>query len=58
MNNYLDVHSWSTQYRQERLAEARATHLEVRLREDSKARARRGSVKLALASLLSLGRGA
>jgi hypothetical protein len=58
MNNCLDIHSWSTQYRQERLAEARATHLKVRLREDRKARSGRGSVNLALASLLSLGRAA
>ena len=30
MNNYLDIQSWSTQYRQERLAEARVRHLEHR----------------------------
>jgi hypothetical protein len=58
MNNPYDLHSWSTQYRQERLRDARTTHLAERLRKDRKARSERGSVGLALASVLSLVRGA
>jgi hypothetical protein len=58
MNNPYDVHAWSTQYRQERLSEARTRHLERRLREGGKARSGRGSVGLAVTSLLSLVRAA
>jgi hypothetical protein len=58
MNNPYDLHSWSTQYRQERVAEAQMTHLEGRLRKNHKARSERGSVSLALASALTLVRGA
>jgi hypothetical protein len=58
MNNCYDLHSWSTQYREERLAEARTTQLERRLREDRKARSVRGSVSVALPNVLSLVRGA
>jgi hypothetical protein len=58
MNNPYEIHSWSKQYRVERLAEARMTHLEGRLRENKKARSERGSVSLALANVLSLVRGA
>jgi hypothetical protein len=58
MNTYHDVHSWSTQYRQERLRYAQRTHLEGRLRKDRKTRSERGPVSLALASTLSLVRGA
>jgi hypothetical protein len=58
MNNHYDLHSWSMQYREERLAEARMTHLEERLRENKKARSERGPVSLALANVLSLVRGA
>jgi hypothetical protein len=58
MNNYYDLHSWSKQYRQERLREARTTQLERRLWENNKARSVRGSVSLALANVLSLVRGA
>jgi hypothetical protein len=57
MNNPYDVHSWSIQYRQERLSEARAIRLEGRLCEERKARSGRGSVGLALANVLSLVRG-
>jgi hypothetical protein len=56
MDTY-DVRRWSTQYRQERLREARTMHLEGRLREGCKARSGRGSVRLAVTSLLSLVRG-
>jgi len=58
MNNPYDVHSWSTQYREERMRDARTTRLENRLREDRKARFGRGSVSVALANVLSLVRGA
>ena len=58
MNNPYDIHSWSTQYRQEALREARTRQLEGRLRKDRKARSGRGSVSLALANVLSLMRGA
>jgi len=58
MNNPYDLNSWSTQYREERLAETRMTQLEGRLREDRKARSGRSPVSLALASVLSLVRGA
>jgi hypothetical protein len=58
MNNPYDVHSWSKQYCQERLQEARSTRLEERLRENRKARSGRGSVSLALAHVLALVRGA
>lgn len=58
MNNSYDVHAWSTQYRQERLSEAWTRHLEGHMREDRKARFGQGSVDLAVASVLSLVRGA
>jgi len=58
MNNYYEIHSWSTQYRQERLTEARAIRLEGRLREDRRMPSRSGSLSLALANLLSQVRGA
>jgi hypothetical protein len=58
MNNPYDVHSWSTQYRQERLAEAQMTHIEGRLRENRKARSGWGRMSLVWASVLSLLSGA
>jgi hypothetical protein len=58
MNNPYDVHSWSTQYREDRLCEARTRRLERRLREDRKSRSGQGPVGLTLANLLSLVRGA
>jgi hypothetical protein len=58
MNNSYELHSWSQEYRQERLRDAQRTQLEVRLREGRKARSGRGSVSLALANVLSLVRGA
>ena len=57
MNPY-DLHSWSKQYRREALHEVRMKQLEGRLRKDHKARPERGPVGLALASVLSLVRGA
>jgi hypothetical protein len=58
MNSPYDLHYWSTQYRQERLREARTKQLQGRLRECRKARSGRGFVSLALANLLSPVRGA
>jgi hypothetical protein len=56
MNPY-DIHSWSAQYRMERLHDARKAHLEARLREGRKEPSGRDSVGLALANVLSLVRG-
>ena len=58
MINLYDLHSWSKHYRQEALHEVRMTHREGRLRETHMARSERGRVSLALASLLTLVRGA
>jgi len=58
MNNPYDLHSWSRQYRQERLRDAQTTHLEGWLRKDRKTRSERGSVSLASANVLTLVRGA
>jgi hypothetical protein len=58
MNNHFDIQSWSRLYREQRLQEARMTHLERQLRDNYKARSVRGSVSLALANVLSLVRGA
>jgi hypothetical protein len=58
MNNLYDLHSWSKQYRQEALHEVRVTQLEGRLRKNHKARSERGSISVALASVLVLVRGA
>jgi hypothetical protein len=52
------LYSWSAQYRQEWLHDVRTTHLEGRLRKGHKSRYGRDSVGLALASVLSLVRGA
>jgi hypothetical protein len=57
MKHY-ELYSWSAQYRQERLVQGRTAQLDGRLREDRKARSRPGSVSRALASVLSLVRGA
>ena len=58
MNNLYDLHSWSKHYRQEALHEVRMKQLEGQLKENHKVRFVRGSVSLALANVLSLGRGA
>ena len=58
MNNPYDIHSWSKDYREERLHDAWMRHLEGRLQEDRKACSGRASVGFALASVLSLVRGA
>jgi hypothetical protein len=57
MKHY-ELYSWSHQYRQERLVEARTAQLEGRSREDRKARPGRGSLSRALANVLTLVRGA
>jgi hypothetical protein len=58
MNALYDLHSYSTQHREQVLHEVRLTRLQRRLREDRKVRSGRSSVSLALASVLSLVRGA
>jgi hypothetical protein len=58
MNNPYDLHSWSTQYRQERLTEARTAQLEGRPREDRRDRSGQTPISFILASVLSLIRGA
>jgi hypothetical protein len=45
MNNLYDIHSWSTQYREERLLEARKQHLVERARANQEPR---GSGRLGL----------
>ena len=57
MNPY-DVHSWSTHYREEVLHGAWTIRREGWLLQDCRARSGRDSVRLALANVLSLVRGA
>jgi hypothetical protein len=57
MNPY-DVHSWSTHYREEVLHGAWTIRREGWLRQECRARSGRDSVRLALANVLSLVRGA
>jgi hypothetical protein len=58
MNNLYDIHSYSKQYREDTLHEVRMKQLEGRLRKNHKSPSERGRVSLALASALSLVRGA
>jgi hypothetical protein len=51
MNNPYDVHSWSKQYREERLAEASRRHLAEHLRASREPRGLRSVWKGVLASL-------
>ena len=53
MNNPYDVHSWSKQYREEAMQEARTRHLVDRARAERSRPSRRSLVSLALASVLS-----
>jgi hypothetical protein len=56
--NLYDVHSWSTHYREEALHGAWTIRREGWLRQERRARSGRGSLSLALASVLTLVRGA
>ncbi len=58
MNNPYDLHSWSTQYRQERLAEASRRRLIERARGSCEQRSGWGRMSLVWASVLSLLSGA
>ena len=53
MNAY-DLHSWSAQYRQERLAEASQRHLIEQIRGNHEQRSRWGRMSLVWANVLSL----
>jgi hypothetical protein len=56
MNNLYDVHSWSTLYREERLAEASRHHL-LELARESRAPRKSGRSRLTLRNSLALLRG-
>ena len=57
MNNPYDIHSWSTQYRQERMQEARKRHIVKQARTGRVPRESR-QIGLAWGNLLALLRGA
>jgi hypothetical protein len=57
MHNPYDVHSFSKQYRNEALEEARSRQLERQLRENRRPRSERGTVVFALSHVLALLRG-
>lgn len=52
MNNYYEIHTWSTQYREERLRVARRRDLVEQANGDRRPRSRLGHVGFALSGAL------